>query len=135
MCRRIEQAALDLSFKSENPAGSGIWFRIHHNMSMASWGEKITITLTPEGSGTRVHILSECGMPTQIVDYGKNAENVAAIFRYLEQGVDASLNSAPMQPSTPVPAATEGVVFCTNCGKKLSAADAFCSACGKKLKK
>ena len=65
---------LDMSLKSENPTNTGVWFRIHHGMSMVSYGEKIAVTLTPDGNGTHVHILSECGMPTQLVDYGETAK-------------------------------------------------------------
>lgn len=85
--RMIDQAGLNVNLKSENPTPTGVWFRILHGFSMASYGEKITVTLENLGGGTGVHILSECGMPTQVVDWGKNASNVRAIFAYLEQGL------------------------------------------------
>ncbi|MBR6322857.1 MAG: zinc ribbon domain-containing protein, partial [Lachnospiraceae bacterium] len=82
-----------------------VWFRVLHGMSMTSYGEKITITLRPMGSGTDVHILSECGLPTQIVDYGKNAKNCAAIFAYLERDIpqQGAMQPAPGIPVQPAP--------------------------------
>ena len=156
-CRAIESAGLNLTLKSENPSGDGVWFRIHHGMTMASYGEKITVTLTPTANGTHVHILSECGLPTQLVDYGKNKSNVAVIFQYLEQGmqdavtqpqapqqeVPAAPEPAPAQaaaqeptfaPETvPAPAPAPQFFFCKYCGKKLPVDAVFCTACGTKL--
>lgn len=100
-CLAIDSAGLNLSLKSENPGENGaVWFRVLHGMSMTSYGEKITITLRPMGSGTDVHILSECGLPTQIVDYGKNAKNCAAIFAYLERDIP---QQGAMQPAPGIP--------------------------------
>ena len=141
-CRSIESSGLNLSLKSENPTESGVWFRIHHGMSMASYGEKITITLTPTPGGTNVHILSECGMPTQVIDYGKNKKNVAVIFKYFEDGMQSAgvvPSSAPQQtaPQTQMQQQTapqqQAFMFCKNCGKKLPAGSRFCNACGTKL--
>ncbi len=133
-CRNIAQAGLNMELKSENPQGNGVWFRIHHGMSFASYGEKITITLTPQGNSTHIHILSECGMPTQLVDYGKNKSNVTLLFQYLEQGM-------PIGAPQPAPAAPQAkvqpdpaVVFCTSCGQKNDAAANFCKGCGAPLR-
>lgn len=118
---------LNLELKSENPMLDYIWFRFHHGTTMLSWGEKITITLTETGdSSTKVDILSECGMPTQIIDYGKNKQNVCNIYEYLQRNVSVSqsANSAP----------SANVIFCTQCGKKLPADSYFCSGCGSKVK-
>lgn len=77
-------AEYNFALRSENPIpNAGVWFRVHHGASFTSWGEKITVTLTPMGQQTRVHIHSECGMPTQIIDYGKNAQVVKYLFEYL----------------------------------------------------
>ena len=84
--RAIGRSNLNVKLVSENPEANGVtWFRIHHGFSFFSYGEKITVTLSPRDGGTNVHILSECGMPTQIIDYGKNSRNVKAIFDYLEK--------------------------------------------------
>ena len=46
-CRAIDGAGLNVNLKSENPGDNGsMWFRVHHGMTMTSYGEKITITLT-----------------------------------------------------------------------------------------
>ena len=148
--RTIDSSNLNVSLKSENndPNGS-IWFRIHHGMSMTSYGEKITVTVTPQQGGTGIHILSECGMPTQIIDYGKNKKNVAAIFRYLEDGMNAAPPAQyapqpveqPVQPPVPQPIAqpappqtSQGAVkYCPNCGAPNHPQSNFCIQCGTRL--
>lgn len=160
-CRTIDQGGLNVNLKSENPGANGsVWFRVLHGMSMASYGEKITITLTPVGAGTDVHILSECGMPTQIVDYGKNRQNCAAIFAYFDRGIEAANQYAGAQPQpqpmpqpqpqpmpvpTPQPVQTnaqaamaaqyaaQDFVFCMECGTKNSKGSNFCMKCGARL--
>ena len=101
--RAIESSDLRFIFKSENPAeGGSVWFRLHSGMSAKSYGEKITITLRPTAVGTNVHIHSECGLPTQLMDLGKNKSNCEEIFRYLEQGIAAM----PAAAAAPAPAYT-----------------------------
>ena len=96
-------APLNITLKSENPSPSGVWFRFHHGMSWVSYGEKITITLTPLAATTiLVQIHSECGMPTQIIDWGKNRSVVTNIYNQLmislTSNPDAySAQSAPQQ--------------------------------------
>ena len=86
-CRNIESAGLGMSLKSENPEGNGVWFRIHHEMTRKSYGEKITVTMTKAASGTDVHIISKVGMPTQLTDGGVNKNNVEQIFAFLDGAV------------------------------------------------
>ena len=79
---------LNVEMKSENPTPPGVWYRFHHGVSFTSWGEKITITLHPMGEAvTHVRIHSECGMPTQVIDWGKNQQVVCNIYEYLEANV------------------------------------------------
>ncbi len=87
--RAVGTAGLNVALKSENPMPNGVWFRIHHGTTFTSWGEKITVTLTDLGGATAVDILSECGMPTQVVDWGKNASNVRVLFDYRSARVAA----------------------------------------------
>ena len=154
-CRAIDGAGLNVSLKSENPGDNGsMWFRVHHGMTMTSYGEKITITLTPAANGTDVHILSECAMPTQLVDYGKNKQNCAAIFGYFDNGIQ-QIAAAPMfndramtyaqQPQAGMmgqqpqvqqaapQAAAQSFVFCVECGAKNDRSANFCMKCGAKL--
>ena len=132
-------APLNIKLKSENPSPSGIWFRFHHGMSWASYGEKITITLTPLSATTvLVQIHSECGMPTQVIDWGKNKSVVCNVY----EQIMAMLNSqAPAHnmpnpnPSYNAPAPqpqNNGTKFCFRCGTRLDASAAFCSHCGQK---
>ncbi|GEM_PF-1985570 len=150
-CRDINNGGLNVSLKSENPEADGrVWFRVLHGMTMTSYGEKITITLRPMGAGTDVHILSECGMPTQLVDYGKNRQNCEAVFAYLERGIEVYTQprqavqapqqaapftqGAPAAPAAaPVSFAAQDFVFCTECGTKNSKGSRFCMNCGTKL--
>ena len=132
---------LNLEMKSENPSPPGVWFRFHHGMSFTSYGEKITITLTPFApNATRVDVLSECGMPTQIIDWGKNRQNVCNIIECLQRNVPQGSNpamaaaptayapAAPTQPST-----APETKFCVNCGKQINKAAKFCPFCGSQL--
>ncbi len=104
--RAIGASGLNLSLKSENPMPDGVWFRILHGMSAASYGEKITVTLKALPGQTSVHIHSECGLPTQLVDYGKNRKNVEAIFAYFEQGIESAPAAPAVQTVAPAPQQT-----------------------------
>jgi len=138
--RSINTAGLNLVLKSENETPTGVWYRIHHGTTFSSWGEKITVTLTRNDGGTGVDILSECGMPTQVVDWGKNRKNVIAIFNHLEKGMPASggvyaqpavapfVNAAPAGEPQSQPFG-----FCPKCGTKHAAGAKFCVSCGNKL--
>lgn len=48
-------------------------------VSMASWGAKVSVHIEPAQGGTAVRIRSECAIPLQLVDYGKNRKNVEQI--------------------------------------------------------
>lgn len=49
-----------------------------------SWGEKVTVCLTEVSNGTDVRISSKCSFPLQIIDWGKNKENVGRVIKGLE---------------------------------------------------
>lgn len=113
--------ALNIELKSENPTPGGVWYRFHHGTTFTSWGEKITITLLNlQGGMLQVTVHSECGMPTQVFDWGKNSSNVTAIFNQLEQSVFARYNYEM----------ANGKCFCANCGSQMSKMDKFCNNCG-----
>ena len=150
--RAIESAGLRFILKSENPAeGGSVWFRLHSGMSAKSYGEKITITLRPTAYGTNVHIHSECGLPTQLMDLGKNKSNCEAIFNYLEQGIasapaaaaytaaytpapaPAPTYTAPAPAPAPTPAPVPAYIYCTQCGTQNASTNRFCKQCGKQL--
>ena len=86
-------------------------YQYQHGMGMASWGETIDIYIAALGErATRVEIRSECYLPTQVIDWGKNRENVVNIFMYLDNCVNTFLanngSNAPMpQVEFPTPPA------------------------------
>ena len=82
---------LKYQFLSEQAApNGGALFRFAHKVSLTSWGENVTITVTPYGAAQCVmHVRSECALPTQIVDWGKNGKNVNEILGYLTSGLSA----------------------------------------------
>lgn len=83
--RNASASGLGMKLKDEGPYGNGgVCFRLKHGVSFTSWGENITIILSPLGMDqTSVMIRSECALPTQIIDYGKNKQNVEKLIRYL----------------------------------------------------
>ncbi|MBQ3115584.1 MAG: zinc ribbon domain-containing protein [Clostridia bacterium] len=98
---RAFASQLNIELKSENVTETGVWYRFHHGVSFSSWGEKITITLTPtQEKGIKLDILSECGMPTQIFDMGKNKSNVNAIVKYINENV---MKYSVIEPSISTP--------------------------------
>ncbi|MBE6738663.1 MAG: zinc-ribbon domain-containing protein [Ruminococcaceae bacterium] len=141
---------LNIEMKSENPMPNGVWYRFHHGVSFTSWGEKITITLTPASPATtNVHIKSECGMPTQVIDWGKNKQVVCNVYECMERNIQRFLSytppTRPEQIPTPAPpsvapvtapvtpkSAPIGKSFCTNCGAQLHPEAIFCGNCGSK---
>lgn len=139
----------NFALRSENPTPTGVWFRVHHGASFSSWGEKVTVTLTPMNPRqTKVNIFSECGMPTQIVDYGKNRKVVNYLFDFImrpgygqpipptPQNQAYAPNPQPMQPPVqqPVQQPVAQNQFCTNCGSPNAPGNQFCTKCGTPLK-
>ena len=60
-------------------ASAAVW-RCSSSVSLASWGEEVAITwLAPNA----IRIRSQCSMPTQCVDWGRNARNVQTLVRTL----------------------------------------------------
>ena len=63
---------------AQAPTG-GMWL-VTSNASLMSWGETMTVTpLAP----TVVRVRSECGLPTQCIDFGKNERNVKKLVQAL----------------------------------------------------
>ena len=136
--RNIPYSGLGYTFVGETPYGNGVMIKLSHSVSFSSWGENITILLTPVGEQTSVDITSECAMPTQIVDWGKNKENVFKVFGYLQNQLAAPQQQyaqqpvqQPVQQYAPAPAANE--VVCPKCGNRLDTSFKFCNVCGTQL--
>ena len=50
-------------------------------ISMASWGEKITVQFLPNGS---ISVSSACAFPVQIFDWGKNKQNIDRLIETIK---------------------------------------------------
>ena len=75
--------------KAEIPVQMGVTFILEHGVSFTSWGEEIQITLTStDGYHTNVMVRSECRLVTQIIDWGKNRENVDNVFLFLNDAAN-----------------------------------------------
>ena len=119
---------MELGFVSELFNQSGVVYNFSHGMSFTSWGEDITVTVTSlPNNQTMITVFSECSMPTQIVDWGKNREVVDDIFRYLDSAImQRTANGAPQYT-------TNSSDVCSHCGAGLAANAAFCTTCGHKV--
>jgi hypothetical protein len=120
-----------------------VWYRFHHGTTFTSWGEKITIRIEEISiAKTFMSIHSECGMPTQIIDWGKNNQNVCNIFEYIRRELQnpSAIPSAPSyEPKetyrTPEQPKAESVInFCNKCGARVIKDSNFCVNCGNKLR-
>lgn len=146
MFRVIETGGISMSLRSETPMPYGVQFVLHHGVSFTSWGETITVSLSDQGGATNVSIYSECSLPTQIIDMGKNRQNVDTIFSYLERGMGViptpgAYNNQFTPPQTAYGAAPQsfqagpqsGVKYCKYCGAQASSDARFCTSCGKQF--
>ncbi len=86
------------TYSYEHPIPGGVIVVLDHSMSFSSWGEEIKVTLLNGGNQTTVDICSECSMPTQIIDWGKNTENLNMLFNYLEYGMPTTQGFANQPP-------------------------------------
>jgi hypothetical protein len=71
-------------------AMGGMW-HVSPGVSLMSWGE--TMTIAPLAPNI-LRVRSECGMPTQCIDWGKNEKNV----RKLVQILWAAVQQTPQPP-------------------------------------
>ena len=132
LCDGAFTLTLGFRYMKQVPTGGSLWFYFDHGVTLTSWGETITIGLTPVQPGMiRVDIESKCDMPTQIIDWGQNKDNVNMICMYINQHIaryaqQAASYSAP----SPAHGPAAGRKFCGKCGAQLSLDDRFCSKCG-----
>lgn len=76
---------------------SGGWGRMRGSMPMswASWGERVQAWISHGPYGAVVQLRSECVLPTQIIDWGRNRNN-------LERLTGALRSLVPVVGSRPV---------------------------------
>lgn len=61
-------------------------------MSWKSFGELVEVSVKPNGGNkTLIEITSKPSLPTTMVDYGKNQENVEALVGFLRQRIGDGL--------------------------------------------
>ena len=137
--------ALKLTFVSRCPIQNGMKFCFRNDVNFSSWGENIDVDVFYlSETSSQVIIKSECAMPTQIVDWGKNKQNVNKLYNQLASVFAANPNGAAMPtvqaapPVAPQPAMQQPPMqqpamqprFCQNCGAPLTAGAKFCQKCG-----
>ena len=117
---------LNLNFQTQVATPNGITLHLKSKVSMSSWGETVTITLSQVSpTDVRMDVLSECNMPTQIFDWGKNKKNVGMIFDYMNMNLHRFAAPAP-QASYQAPQAK----VCPCCASPIEEGELFCSNCG-----
>ncbi len=124
MLRVIEANVKGMKYVVEYAQPYGAVVQISHRLSFTSWGEDIKVMLTIQGDNTLVDVNSECVLPTQIIDLGKNKENVNKIINYITSCCAYHQTGQPVQTG----------VFCPYCGNPVDAAEVFCKYCGNGLK-
>ena len=135
---------LKMKLESEMAGPTNAVYQFKHGMTLTSYGERVTITLMAINPGTTsVTIRSECVVPTQIIDYGKNNSNITKIIAYINnnamvygvpQGYTPSPQNPYAAPSQEISAASVSTAnFCSNCGVQLNPGAVFCHSCGVKV--
>ncbi|MBQ4618002.1 MAG: hypothetical protein IJB27_06480 [Clostridia bacterium] len=127
---RCFAARMNWTLHESFPTPTGSCYVFFSDISMTSWSEKITITLSASGPhDTHIHILSKCVMPTQLVDWGKNKKNLEAVSAYILENLEHYRHVQ----SPPPPQPNQGFGFCRHCGTPRTGIGTFCPACGQKL--
>ncbi len=52
-------------------------------MTWKSFGERVTVRVSPDGAGSKINIASVPLLPTTMVDGGKGVENVETVLKEL----------------------------------------------------
>lgn len=83
---KCHEAAINLNFNitKEDIAGGEILFKV--GMTLLSWGEFFKILITNVSTNlTRVEVASEAAFQAQLIDWGKNNENIKDFFKTLTE--------------------------------------------------
>jgi len=121
---------MKFNFLSELPMYNGVQFNYNNGVTFTSWGEDISIVVSFVDPNTvSISVLSECSLPTQIIDWGKNRRNVDKIFQYI--GSNIARYATPFVNAPVSGSAQSGPCkYCGNCGAPLNSCDRFCNNCG-----
>jgi hypothetical protein len=87
LIRAIYDTLHELGWNFGHTADSGLVVKLRTNFW--SWGERMNVAVT--GPGT-VHVLSECILPTQCFDWGKNRRNIARFLDNLSRILHSRLD-------------------------------------------
>jgi hypothetical protein len=60
-------------------------FSASFGMGFTSWGENMTIVCIPTPTGCSLNVTSECALPTQLIDWGKNDGNIVKLATELSR--------------------------------------------------
>jgi len=85
-----------LGFKIKESSESTGLIEAAKGMSFRSWGETLRLSVISSNGGSQVNI--ESGVKYQVVDYGKNKENVQKILAELDNRLLASGQGPPPPP-------------------------------------
>ena len=134
---------LQLEYRFEAPIQGGTTYRFSSGVTLSSWGENIDINVLYLNETTsQVIIKSECALPTQIIDWGKNKANVEKIYNHLFSTIaynpafnnvssQPEMNQAPVQnQNIAQPQQSPAGVFCKKCNTQLDPVSRFCHICG-----
>lgn len=83
---KCHEAAINLNFNitKEDITDGEILFKV--GMTWLSWGEEFKIIITNTGTNlTRVEVASEAAFQAQLIDWGKNNENIKNFFYVLNE--------------------------------------------------
>jgi hypothetical protein len=65
-------------------------------LSIKSWGERMVLELESQGeAATSVQVSSRSWVPTTLVDYGKNRDNVERVIAWLRDGETSAQAPGP----------------------------------------
>ena len=83
--RMADHSNTGIKYAGESQGYGGSYIvNLRHGMSISSWGEDITVTIVPvDAANCNVTVHSKCAMPTQLIDWGKNAKIVDKVFQFI----------------------------------------------------
>jgi hypothetical protein len=104
-----------LGFKIKNSDEFNGTIEARKGASIRSWGEGIKISITPSNGGSQVYVESD--VRYQVVDYGKNKDNVDKILTELDNRL---LSPAQMPPPPPPPTTPAAAQTCPTCDQPMT---------------